>query len=160
MRFTLIKDLKQDGLMKPILSGLLIFTLLYLVSDIFVKYSSFGIFSDAINLTLFGNEDEFIDPLTTASFLEFWHMEIFFIMMILLTLSAVFIRLSHKSKKQILVTNIAMLSSIISLLALLTTFYTSANFIELYVLCFFVWHLLALYMTLYSFWMLHNDKSI
>ncbi len=146
--------------MRPILSGLLFFTLLYLMGDVFVKHSNFGIFSGAINLTLFGDEDQFIDPLTHSSFLEFWHMEIFFIMMILLTLSAIFIRLSDKSKKQILITNITMLSSIISLLALLASFYLWAYFIELYVLCFFIWHTLASYMALFSLWKLHYDKSI
>lgn len=146
--------------MKPVLSGLLTFTILYLVSDIFVKYFNFGISPDTVKLTMFGDENQFIDPLSNASFLEFWHMEIFFIMMILLTLSAVFIRVSDKSKKQILLTNITMISSIISLLALLSTFYTSTSFIHLYVLCFFIWHILAFYMALYSLWKLNYDKSL
>ncbi len=146
--------------MRPILSGLLIFTLLYLVFDIFVKHLNFGIFPDAIKLTLFGNEDEFLDPMTQSSFLEFWHIEIFFIMMILLTLSAVFIRVTNISKKQILITNITMISSIISLVSLLASYFISDSLVEVYVLGFFIWHILALYMVIFSFWKLNYDKSI
>ena len=40
MRFTLIKNLNKDKTMKPILVGLLSFTLLYLLIDIFVKKKS------------------------------------------------------------------------------------------------------------------------
>ena len=157
MRFTLIKDLKQDSMMRPILSGLLTFTLLYLISDIFVKESSFGIFQESLQTTLFGNEDEFIDPLTTSAFLEFWHMEIFFIMMILLTLSAVFIRLSGAKGLNIIVVNAVMISALISLVALLLSFFLSVVFVQLYVLSYFIWHICAIYMSLYSLIKLYYD---
>ena len=143
--------------MSLILKGFLLFILLYLISDISVKYYSFGISIDAISTTLFGNEEEFIDPITKSSFLEFWHTEIFFMMMILLTLSAIFIRLANKSK--IAMTNILMISAIISLVSLPMSYFVSSDFIYIYLLTFFIWHLSAIYMILYSFWKL-NDKSI
>ena len=157
MRFTLIKDLKQDTMMKPILSGLLIFTLLYLISDIFVKSSSFGIFEEMIKATLLGNESEFLDPITTSAFLEFWHMEIFFIMMILLTLSAVFIRLSGAKGFNIIIVNAVMISALISLVALGFSFFVNAAFVQLYVFSFFTWHICAVYMSLYSLLKLYYD---
>jgi len=159
MRFTLIKDLKKDSSMRPILSGLLIFTTLYLVIDVFVKYVSFGISSTMIELTLFGNEDEFIDPITQASFLEFIHTEIFFIMMILLTLSAIFIRVAKNTKLNFIVMNITMISSILSLIALFLSFFVSKIFISIYIITFFIWHLLSMYMSLVSLWKLY-DKSL
>ncbi|WP_324170616.1 hypothetical protein [Sulfurimonas sp.] len=143
--------------MSLILKGFLSFILLFLISDILVKYFSFGITPDAIYITLFGNEEEFIDPITKSYFLEFWHTEIFFIMMNLLTLSAIFIRLSNKSK--IAMTNILMISAIISLISLPMSFFISSDFVYIYLLTFFIWHLSAIYMILYSFWKL-NDKSI
>ena len=157
MRFTLIKDLKQDSMMKPILSGLLIFTLLYLISDIFVKSYSFGIFENAIQVTMFGDEEEFLDPLSTSAFLEFWHMEIFFIMMILLTLSAVFIRLSGAKDFNIIIVNALMISALISLVALVLSFFINTAFVKLYVLSFFVWHICAVYMSMYSLVKLYYD---
>ena len=159
MKFTLIKDLRQDKTMRPILSGLILFTLLYLISDIFVKHSSFGILPQNISITLFGNEDEFIEPLSQASFLEFWHMEIFFMMMILLTLSAVFIRLTQNASLRLISLNIVMISAISSLISLFLAYFVSADFIYVYSLSFVLWHVAAIYMTLYSLWSLHYDSS-
>ncbi|MCX6051013.1 MAG: hypothetical protein NTZ60_00715 [Campylobacterales bacterium] len=150
MKFTIIKDLNQDSMMKPILSGLLFFTLLYLLSDFIVKYSNFGIFPHAIHATLFGNEEQFIDPINKASFLEFWHVEIFFIMMILFTLSTVYIRLSKASKSAIVIVNLMMMSAITSLISLPLAYFLSSDFINIYVATFFIWHILALISTLYS----------
>ena len=160
MRFTLIKNITQDTLMVPILSGLLLFSLLYLVADVAVKYSGFGLFKESINLTLFGDEEQFIDPLTSSSFLEFWHMEIFFIMMLLFTLSALYIRLSHAGKADLIIVNTTMLSAFGTLVFLFVSFYTSVNLLELYVACFFLWHILAVYMSIYSLWRLHCDTGI
>ena len=157
MKFTLINNIKQDKAMKLILTGFLSFILLYLISDITVKYFSFGILPDAINITLFGSEEEFIDPITKASFLEFWHIEIFFMMMILLTLSAIFIRLANRSR--VVMTNTLMISAITSLITLALSYFASSFFIYIYVLTFFIWHLSAVYMIFYSFWKLY-DKSL
>jgi len=157
VKFTLINNIKQDKAMRLVLSGFLGFILLYLVSDVLVKYSSFGIFPETIKTTLFGNEEEFIDPITTSSFLEFWHIEIFFMMMILLTLSAIFIRLAKRSR--VAMTNTLMISAIVSLVTLALSYFVGSFFIHIYVLTFFIWHLCAVYMIFYSFWKLY-DKSI
>lgn len=136
--------------MKPILSSLLFFTLLYLISDIFVKQSSFGIFTQTIHLTLFGDEEQFVDPITQSSFLEFWHGEIFFIMMIVFTLSTIFIRVSNASKSAIVIVNLLMISSIISLISLPLAYFIHVGFIQIYVLTFFVWHILSILSALTS----------
>lgn len=143
--------------MSLILKGFLFFILLYVVSDIFVMKSSFGISADAVSSTLFGSEEAYIDPINESSFLEFWHTQIFFIMMILLTLSAVFIRVAKRSRN--IITNALMISALISLFSLPLAFYTSKFFIDIYVISYFLWHLVAIYMIFYSFWKL-NARSV
>ncbi|PHS56219.1 MAG: hypothetical protein COB17_10030 [Sulfurimonas sp.] len=143
--------------MSLILKGFLIFILLYLISNILVMNSSFGISVDSINSTLFGNEDEYVDPITESAFLEFWHTEIFFIMMILFTLNAVFIRVAKRSR--IILTNVLMISAITSLISLALAYYVSDFFINIYVYTFFIWHIMAAYISLYSFWKL-NASSV
>lgn len=155
MKFTLIKDLKQDSLMKPILSGLLICTLLYLIADIIVKNATVGIFITDITYSLFGNEEEFLDPMLQSTFLEFWHIEIFFIMMILLSLSAVFIRLSTMNIKNLVILNTTLLSAIVSLISIVMSYFVSDSFLIVYVISFFLWHILSFYMALISLWNLH-----
>ena len=160
MKFTLIKKLSQDKSMRPILSALLLFTLLYILSDILVKYVNFGIFPDAINVTLFGDEEQYIDPLSTSAFLEFWHMEIFFIMMILLTLSAIFVRVSKDDTSKIILLSALMICALFSLISLVLAFFLAKTFVLIYVILFFIWHAIAVYMILYSIGKLYYDKSI
>ena len=150
MKFTLVKNLSQDPLMRPILLGLLLCIALYLVVDLVVKHYGFGISPSAVNLTIFGNEDEYIDAISRTSFLEFWHMEIFFIMIILLTLCAVFIRLSGGRKRDKIIMNIMLLSALSSLVFLALGYFVSGHFIEAYSVLFIVWHLTAFYMVVFS----------
>ncbi|MGE4397271.1 MAG: hypothetical protein AB7D34_07495 [Sulfurimonas sp.] len=157
MKFTVIKNLQKDSAMSLILRGFLFFILLYLISDIFVMKSNFGISPETINSTLFGDEEAYIDPMNEASFLEFWHTQIFFIMMILLTLSSIFIRVAKKSRA--LLTNTLMISAILSLVSLALAFYLSSFFVNVYLVTYFLWHIAALYMILYSFWKL-NARSV
>lgn len=143
--------------MSIILKGFLFFILLYIVSDVFVMKSGFGISTETVNSTLFGNEEAYIDPINEASFLEFWHTQIFFIMMILLTLSAVFIRVAKKSRN--ILTNALMISALASLVSLPLAYYVSGFFVHVYIATYFLWHIMAVYMILYSFWKL-NARSV
>lgn len=158
MRFTLINDVKQDRSMKPLLNGLLIFITLYLVFDVFVKSHTLGLTSMAVSTTLFGNADEFLDPMNESVFLEFIHVEIFFLMMILLTLSAVFIRLLYQKRNTILTVNVLMLFALSSLLTLAAAYFYFPSLVNVYLFCFFAWHLIALYMALSSLWELNFAK--
>ncbi len=157
MRFTLIKDLKRDPTMKPILGGLISFILLYLISDVFVKKITIGLYPHDVKQTLFGNEEEFIEPLTQGSFLEFLHIEIFFVMMILLTLSAVYIRLRSNRAGSSIILHIVMISAILSILSIFAAYFASEIFIYVYVLSFLIWHIFAIYMAISSFWSLYYE---
>ena len=160
MRFTLIKDLKQDSSMRPILNGLLIFTVMYLVADLLVMKSSLGLFEQEIYKTLYGDIDEFLDPMSKSVFLEFIHTQIFFMMMILFTLSTVYMRLAFKLSYSLFTVNTLLLSALMSLITLGLSYYVEKEFISLYVITFFVWHIVAFYMALFSLWSLNFAKSI
>jgi len=160
VRFTLIKDLKQDKSMRPILSGLLLFTLIYLLSDVYVTKLTLGLLSEQVQTTLFGDVDEFLDPISRASFLEYIHMQIFFMMMLVLTLSAIYIRMTNKKAYSLIVVNLLMLSVLVTLITLGLSYFVDAIFIDLYLFSFFTWHIVALYMSLSSLWSLNFATSI
>jgi hypothetical protein len=144
--------------MKPLLNGLLIFIFLYIIFDIFVKSHTMGLTFTAVATTLFGNADEFLDPMNKSVFLEFVHMQIFFLMMILLTLSAVFIRLLHQKRNTLLIMNVLMLFGLLSPLSLMAAYFYTPEFISIYLFAFFAWHIVAFYMTLASLWELNIAK--
>ncbi len=141
--------------MSTILKGLLFFIFSYLIADFFVKYFTIGLLPDTLILSLYGNEEEYIDPMSVSSFLEFWHVEIFFIMMILLTLSAIYIRTVSNVKNYKFALNLVMISSLISLVTLPLAFYISSHFVYIYFITYILWHLGALQMTLRSLWKLY-----
>ncbi len=144
--------------MKPLLNGLLLFILLYLLVDIFVKSQTLGISTSAIFTSLFGNADEFIDPMNKSVFLESLHMQIFFLMMVLLTLCAIFIRLLQQKKNIVLTMNLVMFFGLLTPVSLGIAYFYLPSFVPVYLACFFLWHLIALYMTLSSVWELNHAK--
>ena len=160
MRFTLIKDLKKEKAMVLLLRFLLLFIFLYTITNIFVKSSTLGLSVTNVTLTLFGSEENFIDPLGTASFLELIHTEIFFVMMVSFILSAIFIRIATKSIINRLLVNFLMLFALGELISLGLAYFVSDSIIIEYLICFYIWHALLLYMTLYSVWRLFFAKSL
>lgn len=160
MRFTLIKDLKQDITMKPLLNGLLMFMLMYFIADIFVVDATLGLQVEDIKMTLFGNVDEYIDPIDKSVFLEYIHGEIFFTMMILLTLSTVYARLCSIKYYSIIIINILMISALLALVSLGISYFYTPSLLSVYVVSFFIWHTLAFIMTLHSLWNLNFATSI
>ncbi|WP_434579744.1 hypothetical protein MLC52_06890 [Sulfurimonas sp. NW15] len=160
MRFTLIKDLKKDSSIKPMLNGLLVFMLLYFAAEVFVDSSNFGLFYEQVKFTLFGNEENFLEPISEASFLEYIHTKIFFMMMILLTLSAIFIRLAANDTLKLFCLNSVMTSALIMLIALTLSYYINPFFVYIYLVTYYLWHLCAFYMVIYSLWSLNFAKSL
>jgi magnesium-transporting ATPase (P-type) len=160
MRFTLIKDLKKENTMAPLLVGMLVFFFLYLCADFVVKQYGFGLFESQIKITLFGNEEEFIEGMVQSAFLEYMHGEIFFTMMLLLTLCAVYVRVAQDQRYKLSVLNITMLSALLTPVSLFTAYFYNAAFLPTYIATFFSWHLFALFMILSSLQRLLFAKSI
>lgn len=152
MKFTLIKDIKKDPLMRPLLQGFLLFCLLYLPSEIAVKYFTLGLDSHAVASTLYGNEELYIDPMSEASFLELWHVDIFFAMMLLFTLATLFIRLTNAARASVMLTKWLFICAFAALCFMPLAFYGDALFVHAYVAAFWLWHLIALWMVLRSFY--------
>jgi len=159
MKFTLVKDIKGDTLMRPILGGLLLFILLFLSADILLKNDHIGLTQTTLSQTLFGNEEEYIEPVTEHFLLELMHSDIFFMMMTLLTLSAVYARLCQNKAIRIVNINATMISALLTVLFLPLAYYLSAHFILPYIIAFYSWHILALFMTIASLYYLYIPQK-
>jgi len=159
MKFTLVKDIKGDTLMRPILGGLLLFILLFLSADILLKNDHIGLTQTALTQTLFGNEEEYIEPVTEHFLLEIMHSDIFFMMMTLLTLSAVYARLCQNKTIRIVNINATMISALLTILFLPLAYYLSEYFILPYIIAFYSWHILALFMAIASLYYLYIPQK-
>ncbi len=137
-------------MLRPLLSGLLIFTLFYLSADVILKKDHIGITFETLSSTLYGNEDEFIEPVNFHFLLELSHSDIFFMMMTLLTLSAIFSRLCKLDKTRLILINITMISAILNIATLFLAYFINSFFIYLWIASFWLWHLGASTMSLIS----------
>jgi len=156
MRFTLVKDLRTDALMRPLIGGLLLFTLLFLLFDVWHKIEQIGLLPTDVITFLYGNEEEFIEPITQSSLLEIIHMDTFFAMMILLTLSAVYARLSDSTSRKMIMINLSMIGAIFGIISLPLAYFLHPLFIYVWLLCFWGWHMIAYGMAIESFWKLYR----
>ena len=145
--------------MRPLLGGLLLFILLFLSADLLLKEMAIGLTPTQLSETLYGNEEEYIEPLGKHALLEQIHGDIFFMMMTLLTLSAVYARLCQNTNLRMVNINAMMISALLSVLFLPLAYYASAHFILPYILAFYSWHILAFFMALVSLYYLFTPQS-
>ena len=145
--------------MRPILGGLLLFILLFLSADVLLKNDHIGLTPTQLSQTLFGNEAEYIEPATEHFLLELMHSDIFFMMMTLLTLSAVYARLCQNKTIRIVNINATMISALLTVLFLPLAYYLSAHFILPYIIAFYAWHILALFMAIASLYYLYIPQK-
>ncbi len=157
MKFTLVKDLRQDPLMRPVLSGLLVFLILFFISNLAQKYEQIGLHVKTAALVMYGDEENFIDPISITSLLEILHSDLFMMMMTLLSLSAIYIRLSPHIKLSKIVLHLLMISAIFSILFLLGAYYFHTIFLTLWIIFLWIWHLLALSMSIESLYRLYQS---
>lgn len=156
MRFTLIKDIRGDALMRPLLGGLLAFFLLFLTFDVIQKNEMIGLSPAAAAATLYGDEETFTEAITFSGLLEIIHGDTFFAMMALLTLSAVYARLADSTRRRLLFINAAMLGAFFSLLSLLGAYYLGTPLLYGWIALFLLWHLSAFLMAAESLWRLYR----
>ncbi|MEA1920242.1 MAG: hypothetical protein U9N52_10405 [Campylobacterota bacterium] len=150
MKFTLVKDLKSDTLMRPLLTGLLVFIMLFLLSDLLQKKHDIGLHVSTVNATLYGNEEEFIDSISLEVLLEIVHRDLFFMMMTLLSLSAVFGRVAPSTTLTHRTLHLLNISALLSIVFLFTAFYGGSFFVLMWLLTMWLWHLLAFGISMYS----------
>ena len=134
--------------------------LVYFIADILVVHATLGLVSQDIKVTLFGNTEEFIDPMDKSVFLEYIHGQIFFIMMTLITLSTIYARLCSIKRYSIVIINILMLSALLTLISLALAYFYLPVLINVYMLAYFIWHITAFTMALHSLWNLNFARSI
>lgn len=150
MKFTLVKELREDALMRPLLAGLLFFALLFLGADALLKSEQLGLEPSALAATLYGDEESYVDPIPATSLLEQVHASLFFMMFTLLTLGATYIRLTGVGRFRTVPLHASMLAAMAEPALLLLAFYQGDAFLLPWLGAFWLWHAGALFMALAS----------
>jgi hypothetical protein len=153
VKFTLNNDLRNNPLMRRLIGGLVFFLLLFLTLDLVYKAYHIGFAPSEVSTYLFGNEEAFVDPVDFTALLESVHADIFFIMMVLLSLGAVYGRLFGSRRYAPLLIHITMCAALIAIIAPLAAYGIASHerAIALFVVPFwiaalYIWHLGAILM--------------
>ncbi len=123
MKFFVSSDLKRERPIKWMISGLILFLSLFTLSNAAVKASIFGTTPEQIAQTLQGDPDEFIEPFALGSLLELIHVDLFFMSLLFLLLSALQFRLIPAKAQALFWSTLLLFCIILSFVAPFLAFY-------------------------------------
>ena len=129
--------------------GMVVFSiLLYLLLDVSVHGYILGWNIEAISSTLYGNAESFEEPILLDSLLLQVHIDLFMTIFALLILTSVWIRLTPPARGVKWILHTVLLLGLLSPIFLLLAYGVSDIFLYLWLVTFFVWHSMAMAMSL------------
>jgi predicted neutral ceramidase superfamily lipid hydrolase len=148
MKFLIKKDIEYSRLFKSLIVSVISTLFIYLLLDIALHYFVIGIDISSISNTLYGNEAHFTEAILLDSLLLQVHIDLFMNIITLMILSSVYIRYFSNNPSTKVLIHILLLSGILAPISLLIAYFSSVIFIYLWLVCFALAHIIALFMSL------------
>jgi len=147
MKFLVTKDLAYSALLKNLIVGVCIALFFYFILDIVLHGYVIGFEFEDIIATLYGNTEEFIEPILIDSLLLQVHMDLFMSLLAVMTIASIYIRLFSTKKMTKWLVHSFFLLSLLSPIILMVAYLTSKIFVILWIGGFLAGHFLAMVMT-------------
>ncbi|MEN8727991.1 MAG: hypothetical protein ABF276_08530 [Sulfurovum sp.] len=148
MKFLVTKDLAHSTLLSYLMGSVVFSILLYLVLDTVLHAYVIGLDIDSVLVTLFGDTENFIEPVLIDSLLLQVHIDLFMTLFSLLILSSIYIRLYSTKLMTKWMVHFLFIFGMITPLMLLLAYFTGSFFAYIWLIGFFIWHILAVVMAL------------
>jgi len=149
VKFLVTKELWYNPLLKWLVVLLVAIFSFFLLLDMLLHHYQIGLeFSKAIE-TIMGNEEEFTDPILFDALLERVHIDIFTSTVTLMLLAIIYVRVAPQSRIKSLPIHLSFVTAILSHVALMGGFYAGEFLIQLWIVLFVIWHIIALGLSLY-----------
>ncbi len=156
MKFLAGNALDATPMMRVLLLGLQLFSILFLCFDMLYKFETIGLSYAAVHTYLFGDEVLYIDAVLLSTLLELLHADTFFAMMILLALGSIYARLCPSKKRALYALHTVMIAALLAIVSLPAALYVGNIFIGVWSVSFVLWHLGAVLMALEIVWRLRR----
>jgi len=143
MKFLVTKDLEHFVHLRYLMVGVVSAILLYLGFDTLLHAYVIGLDMHSVSVTLFGDVENFIEPVLIDSLLLQVHIDLFMTLFALLILSAVYIRLFAGRATTKWIVHILFITGMLAPLTLLLAYYVSDLFAAVWLIGFVFWHVLA-----------------
>lgn len=156
MKFLVTKELEKSIFLKYLMGSLVLFVVVFLVTDVIFHHYFIGLTVDQATTTLFGNEETFAEPILFNALLLQVHIDFFFSMFILLILAVIYIRLYVRDQSTYIWIHILFISGFMSPLLLLLNYFLSYSIgVLVWIIVFYIWHIVALILCVKIIWKLY-----
>ena len=143
MKFLVTKVLAHSTLLTYLMGSVVFAILLYLGLDILLHAYAIGLDMQSASITLFGDVENFMEPILIDSLLLQVHIDLFMTLFALLILSSIYIRLYSDKVMTKWMVHLLFIMGMLAPAALLLAYFVSASFIALWLMSFVLWHILA-----------------
>jgi hypothetical protein len=148
MKFVISKDLEHSKLLNTLMMGVSIALFFYLIFDVILHGFLIGSNISAISNTLYGNLEEFIEPILLDTLLLQVHIDLFMSLFTLMILSTIYIRFFSEEKATKWLIHLLFILGLAAPLMLLGAYMNSLLFVYLWIFTFMAGHLLAIFFAL------------
>jgi hypothetical protein len=143
MKFLVTKDLAHSTLLSYLMGSVVFAILLYLGFDMVLHAYVIGLDMQSASVTLFGDVENFVEPVLIDSLLLQVHIDLFMTLFALLILSSIFIRLYSDKVMTKWIIHLLFSLGMLAPIALLFAYFVSASLTAIWLVSFVLWHILA-----------------
>jgi hypothetical protein len=143
MKFLVTKDLAHSTLLSYLMGSVVFAILMYLGFDMVLHAYVIGLDLHSVSVTLFGDVENFVEPILIDSLLLQVHIDLFMTLFALLILSSIFIRLYSDKVMTKWIVHFLLSMGILAPVALILAYFVSTLFSVIWLISFVLWHLLA-----------------
>jgi len=143
MKFLLTKELGHTKLLTTLMAAVVFFILLYLGFDVGLHAYVIGTDVHSVALTLFGDVENFVEPILLDALLLQVHTDLFMSLFSLLILTSIVIRLHGSRPIMRWAVHLVFVLGMLSVVLLLAAYFAGAWLIPVWIAVFVAWHVLA-----------------
>ena len=148
MKFLVTKDLAHSTLLGNLMLGVCVALFFYLGLDVVLHGYVLGTNITEVSTTLYGNVEEFVEPLLIDSLLLQVHIDLFMSLFTIMIIASIYIRLFSAKKSTKKLVHLVFIFGLLAPIFLLVAYFTSLWAVYVWLVSFFFWHLLGLGMSL------------
>lgn len=143
MKFLVTKDLAHSTLLTYLMSAVVCMLLLYIGFDTVLHAYVIGLDMHSVSVTLFGDVENFVEPILIDSLLLQVHIDLFMTLFALLILSSIYIRLYSSKPMTKWIVHLLFILGMLAPVTLILAYFVSALFTTMWLMSFILWHILA-----------------
>ena len=143
MKFLVTKDLDHSTLLSYLMGSVAGMILLYLVFDTVLHAYVIGLDTHTISVTLFGDVENFVEPILIDSLLLQVHIDLFTTLFAVMILASIYIRLYSEKSMSKWIVHFLFVLGMLAPITLLLAYFVSESFTLIWLAVFLLWHLLG-----------------